>query len=240
MRIRAARVIAASIFLGLCFGIAEAETRVTIAGNHPLDAERLPSTGSADPRRLLSMQIRFAVRNPAALEALIAGQQDPASPNYRKWLRSGEFDRRFGPSRAQLGAVVGWLKREGFTVLSALPDSVEFTGNAAAAEYAFSVRIRRFGDTGLCANTSDPSIPAEFTGVIGTVRGLDHMSFQVPATRQPPSRTVADPSPAALSAGSKGRVEVGRFACGRRGASKSRRWARSGRPFRSDRCANLL
>jgi kumamolisin len=197
MRISPVRAIAASIFLGLCFGIAEAENRVTIAGNHPLDAERLASTGSADPRRLLSMQIRFAVRNPAALEALIAGQQDPASPNYRRWLRSGEFDRRFGPSRAQLGAVVGWLQREGFTVLSASPDFVEFTGKAAQAEYALSVRIGRFGDAGLYANTSDPSIPAKFAGVIGTVMGLDNMSFQVPATRQPPPRTVADPSPAA-------------------------------------------
>jgi hypothetical protein len=37
----------------------------------------------------LAMQIRFAVRNPAGLEELIANQQDPAAPNYRKWLRTG-------------------------------------------------------------------------------------------------------------------------------------------------------
>jgi subtilase family serine protease len=196
-RIRAIRAIAASILVGLWFSAAQAENKITIAGNHPLDAELLTSAGNADPKLPLSMQIRFAVRNPAALEELIARQQDTGARDYRKWLRTGEFDRRFGPSRAQLGAVAAWLKREGFTVLSASPAFVEFTGNAAQAEYAFSVRIARFGNGGIYANTSDPSIPAEFAGVIGSVMGLDNMTFQVPATRQPPSRKVPDPSSAA-------------------------------------------
>lgn len=197
MRISAVRAVAAGIFLGLCFSGAQAENKITIAGNHPLDAETLTSTGNANPGQPLAMQIRFAVRNPAALEELIAKQQDPAAPNYRKWLRTGEFDRRFGPSRAQVEAVVEWLKREGFTVLSASQDLVEFTGNVAQAEYAFSVRIRRFGSGGIYANTSDPAIPAKFAGVIGSVMGLDSMTFQVPASRQPPPRRVAEPSSAA-------------------------------------------
>src|SRR6202035_533312 len=109
--IRAVRAIAASILFGLWFSAAQAENKITIAGNHPLDAELLTSVGNADPKLPLSMQIRFAVRNPAALEELIARQQDTSARDYRKWLRTGEFDRRFGPSRAQLGAVVEWLKR---------------------------------------------------------------------------------------------------------------------------------
>jgi len=191
MRIGAIGALAASILLGLRLSAAGADERVTIAGNHPLDAETLTSTGNADAAQTLAMEVRFAVRNPAALDRFMAEQQDPESPNYRRWLKTGEFGRRFGPSPTQIRAVVEWLVGEGFTVSSISPDRIEFAGKVAQAEYAFSVRIARFGGAGLYANTSDPSIPARFAGVIGSVMGLDNMTYQVPATRQPSPRAIA-------------------------------------------------
>ncbi len=76
-----------------------ARDTVTLAGNHPLAAEHVRSAPDADPARSLTMEISFALNHRVELDQLLAGQQDPSSPNYHKWLETGEFDRRFGPRR---------------------------------------------------------------------------------------------------------------------------------------------
>ena len=141
-----------------------------------------PSLGDADPKQRLSMEIRFTTRNKSELDQLLADQQNPSSPNFRKWLSSGEYNRRFGPSQADIDAVSEWLRREGFTVEPASNGMLKFSGTVAQAEHAFSTRIARFGDGSTYANVDDPSIPARFEGVIATVLGLDNMTRAVPAS----------------------------------------------------------
>jgi subtilase family serine protease len=80
-----------------------------IAGNHPPSIERLAASHPAPADQLLQMSIALNPSNRLALEALHAGQQDPASPDYRRWLNRGEFDRRFGPDPAVRAAIVQWL-----------------------------------------------------------------------------------------------------------------------------------
>ncbi len=82
-------------------------------------------------------------------------------------------------------AVEAWLVSEGFSALPASGDgSLRFTGTVAQAESAFALEMVTFGDGEIYANTSDPSIPAQFAGVIASVLGLDNMARAVPATRQ--------------------------------------------------------
>jgi pseudomonalisin len=52
-------------------------------------------------------------RNGPALRALLAAQQDPASPEYRRWLSPQEFGTRFGAAPRDLKRVERWLRREG-------------------------------------------------------------------------------------------------------------------------------
>ena len=52
----------------------------------------------------------------AALEQLLAEQQDPASPNYHNWLTPEQYADRFGVSQNDIDKIVSWLETEGFTV----------------------------------------------------------------------------------------------------------------------------
>jgi subtilase family serine protease len=153
---------------------------VTLTGNHPREAETMAPLGDADPNQRLSMEIHFATRNQAELNQLLAEQQNPASPNFHKWLKPGDFDSRFGAPQADIDAVADWLKSEGFMLASTSGGSIRFSGTVAQAERAFATRIERFGDGSTYANVNDPSIPARFARVIGNIGGLDNMMHAVP------------------------------------------------------------
>src|SRR5262245_15698678 len=71
---------------------------------------------AADADEILQMSLTLRLRHMEQLAALIAAQQDPASPEYRRWLTPDEFAARFAPSPERHAAVVDWLQREGFAV----------------------------------------------------------------------------------------------------------------------------
>jgi subtilase family serine protease len=126
------------------------------------------------------MQIRFAPRHRTALAKLLEQQQNPASPNYHQWLTPQQFQHRFGPSPAQVNAVAKWLVAEGFTITGRNANAISFTGPVAMAQGAFAVRIAKFGDGSIYANTTDPVIPNRFAGVVSSIIGLDNMIRAVP------------------------------------------------------------
>ncbi len=184
--------------LGIGVGAGNAADTAILAGNHPPEAETLASSGNAEPSKPLSMEIRFTVRNEAELNKLLAEQQNPASPNYHKWLTPGEYDQRFGPRQSDLDAVADWLKSEGFTVESASNGYIRFSGTVAQAQRAFATRIARFGDGSTYANVDDPTIPARFAGLIGGILGLDNMTHAMPLAqpqmhRKPPTPPASMP-----------------------------------------------
>ena len=55
-------------------------------------------------------------RDAAGLRALVVAQQDPASPQYRRWITAGEFGRRFGAAPRELKRVERWLRAGGCRV----------------------------------------------------------------------------------------------------------------------------
>ncbi len=171
-----------AIFSGALFfsGISSADDGAMLTGNHPVEAESFRQLGEASPNTLLEMQVRFALRDKRGLEKLLADQQNPASANYHKWLTRDEFVKRFGPSPAQVNSVAEWLTSEGFTVARRSGSSLEFSGPVAQTQRTFAVRIAKFGDGSVYANTSDPIIPKQFAGLIDSVSGLDNMVHAVP------------------------------------------------------------
>ena len=56
----------------------------------------------------------------AALEKLLAEQQDKSSPNYHKWLSPDEFGQQFGASDQDIQKITSWLQSHGFQVNSAI------------------------------------------------------------------------------------------------------------------------
>jgi len=157
-----------------------------LIGNHPAEVERRRPVGRAVAHRELQMRITFAIRNRPALDRLLAEQRDPVSPNYRHWLTPSEFAKRFGVGRSDFDAVSNWLRSRGFKVVSAsLPRRyIEFSGPVSLAERVFKVAIATFGSADSYANLGDPSVPARFLGVIGSIDGLDNFRHSMPLVRR--------------------------------------------------------
>jgi subtilase family serine protease len=176
-----------------------ADTNVLV-DNHPAEALAQPSLGNADPNQPLILELSLELRNTAQLAQLLREQQDPSSPNYHKWLKTGEFDRRFGPRDEDVSAVSNWLRSEGFSVDSTSGGHIEFSGDVAHAQNSFAVRIARFGDGTTYANLEDPTVPPRFAGIIGAITGLDNMVHVTPVGLHRTAPTAPKPLEAELLA----------------------------------------
>src|SRR5262245_51746138 len=71
-----------------------------------------PSDATTGGRTLVGLR----GRDDAGLRALLAVQQDPASPEYRHWLTPQHFGERFGASPRDLKRVERWLRADGCRV----------------------------------------------------------------------------------------------------------------------------
>jgi hypothetical protein len=93
-------------------------SRITRLGHttHPLtrsgrDLGRAPADV---PMERIQLQLSSSPEQQAALEQLLAGQHDSASPHFQEWLTPDQFGERFGPAQQDIDAVAGWLEDNGF------------------------------------------------------------------------------------------------------------------------------
>jgi pseudomonalisin len=152
---------------------------VTLYGNvHPL-AQPQFDQGAVSPD--LSLQRMLLVLAPTAgqqagLDALVAAQQDPASPFYHQWLTPAEFGTRFGASDQNLSQVTLWLTAHGFSIdeIAAGRRLIAFSGSAGQVFDAFHTEIHRYRIDGAThtANPQDPQIPAALAGIVRGVVSL--------------------------------------------------------------------
>jgi subtilase family serine protease len=194
---RALGAAATAVACAFVMGQATPAGSVVIRGNHPFAVASIPRAVRAEHTMPLKLTIVLGVRNRAALEQLLADQQNPASSQYRKWLTPKEFANRFGPSDQQVNLVRDWLKGEGFEVVSVnrIGRTIEARGNVETAERAFATTV--MADGASYANTTDPSIPAQFDGLIVSIMGLDNTHAAMPAglhrVAPPPTHSSARP-----------------------------------------------
>ena len=127
---------------------------------------------------LSGMSLRFtpSAAQQAAIDQLLAGQQDPASPLYHQWLTPQQYAAQFGLSSADLAKITAWLAGQGFTVAGVANGGtfVTFSGSVAQVQTAFATSIHRLslnGETHF-ANVTGVSVPSAFAGVVGAVTGL--------------------------------------------------------------------
>src|SRR5437588_79479 len=123
------------------------DDRVTLPGHvHPL-ARPENDAGPADPElpmRRIILMLRQRPGAEAELRRLLDAQQDPASPSFHRWLTPDEFGRRFGLESGQVGAVVDWLRAEGFTVDEPARGRgwIQCSATVRQVEHAFRTPIR--------------------------------------------------------------------------------------------------
>jgi subtilase family serine protease len=152
----------------------------------------------------IQLQLSSSPEQQAALEQLLAGQQDSAVPHFQEWLTPEQFGERFGPAQQDLDAVVGWLEDNGFHVdeIGRGRRTLEFSGTASQVERAFHTQMRQYEVDGVrhVANATDLAIPEALEPVIGGVAGLHDFRHQ-------PMHQVLGQAPApatALSGGARG------------------------------------
>jgi subtilase family serine protease len=125
----------------------------------------------------VTLQVNPSPVQQAALERLLAEQQDPASPNYHNWLTPEQFAERFGMSHRDTVKITNWLRSEGFKIVQVARarNWVAFSGTAAQVQSALRTQIHYFVVDGErhYANSSNISLPEALAGVVTSVRGLD-------------------------------------------------------------------
>jgi uncharacterized protein (TIGR03437 family) len=112
----------------------------------------------------------------SALQRTLADQQDPASPNYHRWLTPEQYANSFGASQSDTDKIVAWLEAQGFSVEEVARGRtwITFSGTAQQVQSAFRAGIHRYDVNGELhyANSSDPSVPAALDGIVRGFRGL--------------------------------------------------------------------
>ncbi len=159
-------------------------TRISLNQQAPAWATPANDSGPVSPDTSLQL-IVLLNRSPerqAAFTKLLADQQDPASPDYHRWLTPAQVGALYGPTQPDLDAISAWLVSQGLAVTEITPSHVfiDLSAPASAVSRAFGINLRYFsidGETRFSA-TSAPSIPAAFANVIHSISGLSETHLQ--------------------------------------------------------------
>ena len=123
--------------------------------------------------------MRLSAAQQTELDALLAAQQNPKSPQYHQWLTQEEYGARFGLTDSDLSKVTGWLTAQGFTVKNGSRSRAmrsTFSGKAWQVESAFHTQLHQYKLNGEMhfANATELRVPAGIASVLLNVRGLNN------------------------------------------------------------------
>ncbi|HVP12271.1 MAG TPA: S53 family peptidase, partial [Phycisphaerae bacterium] len=179
MSIRTQALISLAVALLLCFpaqsqiGAINDADRVVLPASVPGQAQTASDEGLAGSdvpmqRIVLVLSPRPGVAKQR--DRFIQDLNDPNSPRYHQWLTPEEYGARFGISDADLGTIINWLKKYGFTIdeVGKGRGWINFSGNVAQVESAFQTQIRQYRLNGQAhhANAAPVSIPRAIAGVV--------------------------------------------------------------------------
>ncbi len=157
------------------------------------DAGRVPAD-----TRLTSMTLVFnrTSAQQADLEALLAAQQNPSSPQYHQWLTPAQFGARFGMAQSDLNKVQTWLEQQGFKVdnIANSKSFIQFSGSVSQFELAFQTEMHYYqvqGEKHFAPSTA-LSVPAAIAPTVETLRDIS--DFKPHAFHLSGSRSAAHPN----------------------------------------------
>ena len=146
---------------------------VVLPGNvHPLARAEF-DVGPTDPTlpaEHIILALRISPEKQAALEQLLAEQQDLHSSNYHRWLTPEAFAKRFGRSQDEIALVTSWLQSQGFVVNSVGKArlSIDFSGTVGDVDHAFHTHLHNYLVKSELheANESTPAIPRDLAPIM--------------------------------------------------------------------------
>lgn len=159
--------------------ISNAEPTVLKNSLHPLaqaqfDAGRVPAD---TPLGGISIIFNRTPAQEAALQTLIAAQQNPSSPLYHQWLTPDQFAAQFGMSDADLSKVQSWLEQQGFSIdrVARSKNAIHFTGTVRQVEQAFQTEMHYYKVNGTqhFAPSTALSVPSALAPAVLGIKNLD-------------------------------------------------------------------
>ncbi len=158
----------------------ESKLMVLRGNTHPFARQQFDrGAAPADlPMERMMLVLKTTPEQGAALNNLLAEQQDRSSPNYHKWLTPEEFGAQFGVSDADIQKITAWLESHGFHVddVANGRNVIQFSGSAAQLQAAFHTAMHKYAVNGkeYWANANDPAIPAALVPAVTGVASLNN------------------------------------------------------------------
>ena len=171
--------------------------RAAIAGTRPTWAiakneVRGGAAGAVAGSGTVTANVYLASRDPSGLTAFSTAVSTPGNALYGHYLTARQTTARFGPSKAEVAAVEGWLTGSGLAVTKVSDEIggyVEVRGSLAAAARAFDVTFGAYREDGVTVRAPQQ------TATAGRPRGR-RARRQRPGHRQPPSEALRRAAPA--------------------------------------------
>src|SRR5256885_5309880 len=159
--------------------------RATLTGNVPSWARSANFKAAANQSDSIGFRVYLGWNNPSAVESLAKSVCDPRSASYGHYLTPQQFRQQFAPSQAQVNAVQGWLKSQGFTLdytpLNNHYVAAEGTVAQAASAFGTTFGTYRVDGTTLQTPSSEISMKSSIVGLVKGVGGLDEIVEMVHA-----------------------------------------------------------
>lgn len=171
--------------------------RINMTGQ-PVVASGLVTAMAAE--HPLHVVVSLKLRHPDQLQAFIRNVTTPGTPQYGQFLTPEQFKATFGPTQAQVDAVVDHLRQSGFTHIEVAPNNllVSADGNAGAASTGFHTSIKRFEANGreFFANDTPALVPSALGDAVESVLGLQNVSVKHTLHHVYAPERVTSPGPA--------------------------------------------
>ncbi len=130
--------------------------------------------------RPITLTIVLKRDDQAGFEKYLKEIYDPHSKNFHHYLTQREIADRFGPSKADYGSVLAYLRQNGFKLVQGSRNRLTITarGTRRQAEGAFKVSLRDFqvGRRTFFANDDEPEVPTALAPRIEVVSGLSNFA----------------------------------------------------------------
>ncbi|WP_267881048.1 protease pro-enzyme activation domain-containing protein, partial [Streptomyces sp. Tu 6176] len=149
-------------------------TSLGAAGSAPAGAHRLGATAAG---RTIDVALSLRPHDEAGLDAFVASVSDPASPHYRHYLTSAQYNERYAPRASDVAGASAFLKSNGLRVtrVSGNRQVIDATGSAEQVQAAFGTSIGDYADAAgrhFYASDKAPSVPSALASTVRAVTGL--------------------------------------------------------------------
>ncbi len=158
-------------------------------------AHVMPTYGAPTTARTAATTFDIVLKTrDASLRSYVAQLSDPQSPNYRHFLTTDQFARRFGASAHAVDAVRDYLTKNGLKVthVNKADTIIQVSGSTSAIAHAFSATLLTYRYQGITnlALSSSASLPPSVGKFVKTVVGLNgitslhtHLAYPQSTTR---------------------------------------------------------